>query len=124
MDDWTSPFYRRYSRMESMEKYGHTLSEQALGWPDAHSHAVLPISSISDAGRALALVSVLRRAREFVGEGGEPDLPGQLDFILGSARRGNLPASLYETIWRLRGIFREHVISDDVATPIYSGENT
>jgi hypothetical protein len=98
-----------YWKQESMRE---VVSEQAEGYPERHPDAVSPISS--DIDRARLLVSIMRRARQFVGEGGGPDLPSQLDFILSSARKGNLPALLYEIIWKLRGFFREHVIINDV----------
>jgi hypothetical protein len=92
--------------------YDETISEQAVGYPEGHPDAVLPISSISDGDRARLLMGVLRRAGQFVGEGGGPDLISRLDFMLGHARRGNMPASLYETIWELRSFFGEHSIID------------
>jgi hypothetical protein len=92
-----------------MEMYEGWSLEQAVNYPEAHPGVVSPISPFS---RARLLMSVLRRAGQFVGEGGGPDLISRLDFILNGARRGNMPASLYETIWNLRGIFGEHVIID------------
>jgi hypothetical protein len=108
-----------------MDMYDQMLSEQAVRYPEAHPGAVSPISPpFSDTDRARLLTSVLSRARRFVGEGGGPDLISQLDFILGHARQGNMPAELYETIWELRGIFREHVIFNPVLEPAIVGENT
>jgi hypothetical protein len=119
-DDWMRDGWTPAA--ESMEKYIPPLSEQAVNYPEGHPDAGSPISPISDSDRVRALVSVMRRVSQFVGEGGGPDLPSRLDFILASARRGNLPASLYETIWELRAIFTEHVIIDHAAKSNLSDE--
>jgi hypothetical protein len=103
-DDWMSEGYDR--GRESMREMA---SEQAVIYPEAHPGAVSPISPISDTDRTRTLLSILRRAHQFVGDGGDLDLPSQLDFILKHARQGNMPASLYETVWELRGFFRDHI---------------
>jgi hypothetical protein len=95
-----------------MEVYEGWPLEQAVDYPEGHPDAVPPISPFSDVDRARLLMGVLRRAGRFVGEGGGPDLISRLDFMLGHARRGNMPASLYETIWELRCFFVEHSIID------------
>lgn len=91
-----------------MEMYDQRFSEQAVGYPEADCGDL-------STNRARLLLGILRQAGQFVGSGGGPDLISRLDFILSHARQGNLPASTYETIWELRGIFRERVIFEDVA---------
>jgi hypothetical protein len=103
-DDWMREGYDR--GRESMREMA---SEQTVIYPEAHPDGVPPILPFSDTDRARALLSVLRRARQFVGEGGGADLPSELDFMLRTARQANLPASLYATIWELRGFCRGHI---------------
>lgn len=103
-----------------MEMYEPTFSEQAVIHPEPHPGG-FPISRLSDFDRLRTIAMVLRRAHECVGPGGGPDLISRLDFILSRARQGNLPASIYENIWRLRGIFAEHVIISQVPTANIAG---
>lgn len=92
--------------------YDDLLSEQDVNYPEAPPGEVSPILPFSHSERMRALVGIFRRAGQFVGEGGGPGIISRLDFILSGARRGNMPASLYETIWELRCFFVEHVIID------------